>query len=119
MGGGGTHPCWWRARLASVVPALVAVGPLLQHGLHLLLRRGRERGRGLVAVRDGGGRGRRPPDGRGGAPLHLLFLLQLVGLQVHVRRGHGALHGGVTAAGGGGGGAEKQASLTSYRWRKT
>lgn len=71
---------------------------VLEHGLHLLLGRGGEGGRGLVAVGDSSGGGGGPSDGWSGAPLHLLFLLQLIRLQVHVRGGHGALHVWVTAA---------------------
>lgn len=86
---------------------------VLEHRLHLLLRRGGEGGCGLVTVRySGRGRGG-PPDGRSGAPLHLLFLLQLIRLQVHVRGGHGALHVWVTAAN-----REKQASLPLHHSQK-
>lgn len=92
----------------------MAVMCVLEHRLHLLLGWGGESGCGLVTVRySSRGRGC-PSDGRSGSPLHLLFLLQLIRLQVHVRGGHGALHVWVTAAN-----REKQASLPSHHSQKT
>lgn len=91
----------------------MAVMCVLQHRLHLLLGRGGESGCGLVTVRYScRGRGC-PSHGRSGPPLHLLFLLQLIRLQVHVRGRHGALHVWVTAAN-----RKKQASLPSYHSQK-
>lgn len=90
------------------VPAFVVVLSILEHRLHLFLGRGGKRGGGLVTVGHCSWRRGRPTDGRSGPSFHLLFLLQLIGLQVHVRGGHGALHVRITAAG-----RHKQASLSS------
>lgn len=103
----------YACRSHAGIPAFVAVGCVLEHRLHLLLGWGCESGCGLVTVRYScGGRGC-PSDGRSGPPLHLLFLLQLIRLQVHVRGGHGALHVWFTAAS-----REKPASLSSYHSQK-
>ena len=89
--------CWGSRHHASV-PAFMAVRCVLEHRLHLFLGGGGEGGCGLVTVRYScRGRGC-SSDGRSGAPLHLLFLLQLIRLQVHVRGGHGALHVWFTTA---------------------